>query len=154
MTKPLPMEKRYPWAPTFLAALRNSGNVRAACELVKVPRSLVYAAKLRSPEFQAAWDEAVDEAVELLEAVALKRAMAGSDLLLIFLLKAHKPEMYRETVRQEVSGVGGGPIDHRVEALVITPDMLREALQALMQAQVLDSQGQLLLPAAVVVDDN
>jgi hypothetical protein len=31
---------------------------------------------------------------------------------LIFLLKAHRPEKYRETTRQEISGPGGGPVQH------------------------------------------
>ena len=34
--------------------------------------------------------------MELLEAEARRRAMSVSDTLLIFLLKAHKPGMYRE----------------------------------------------------------
>ena len=38
-----------------------------------------------------------------------------SDVLLIFLLKAHRPEKYRDNVRHEHSGPGGGPIPAKVE---------------------------------------
>ena len=64
----------------------------------------------------------------VLEAEALRRALKGtekpvyqngkqvgaireySDLLLIFLLKARRPTVYRENARLELTGVGGGPI--------------------------------------------
>lgn len=36
-----------------------------------------------------------------------------SDTLAIFLMKAHRPEKYRDTVRNEHTGKGGGPIDYR-----------------------------------------
>lgn len=38
-----------------------------------------------------------------------------SDTLLIFMLKAHKPDMYRETVRSELTGKDGGPIQQSVQ---------------------------------------
>jgi hypothetical protein len=49
------------------------------------------------PDFAAAFDAAVEEAVEELEQIARDRAKKSSDLLLIFLLKAHRPEKYRES---------------------------------------------------------
>jgi hypothetical protein len=39
---------------------------------------------------------ATEDAVDVLEAVARQRAILGSDTLLIFLLKGHRPEKYRE----------------------------------------------------------
>ena len=38
------------------------------------------------------------DALDILEAVAVQRAITISDTLLIFLLKSHRPEVYRETV--------------------------------------------------------
>lgn len=41
-----------------------------------------------------------------------------SDLLTIFLLKAHRPDKYRETTRQELSGPAGGPIPVKAKTKV------------------------------------
>lgn len=46
--------------------------------------------------FAAEWDEAVDEGTDVLEDVAFRRAVDGSDRLLIFLLKARRPEKFRD----------------------------------------------------------
>jgi len=94
----------------FLAALRENGNVSEACQRAAIARSAVYDWKAADPTFAAAWDAALDEAIDSLEAAAWKRARKQSDTLLIFLLKAHRPALYRETVRNEHSGPDGGPI--------------------------------------------
>jgi hypothetical protein len=103
----------------FLAALRKTGNVSAACKLSRNARCMVYRQRDTDPEFAAAWDAALDEAVDSLEAEGWRRARDGtlkpvfqggekcgeireySDTLLIFLLKGHRPARFRETVRQE-----------------------------------------------------
>lgn len=92
-------KKATEWRPIFLRTLRNSGNVRAACTAAGVTRQAAYAARTNSAEFAAAWDEALEDAIDGLEAVATDRARKSSDTLLIFLLKAHRPEKYRETIR-------------------------------------------------------
>ncbi len=84
------------WKPAFLAAFHNSGNVRAACEAAGVNRPYVYEVRKKDPDFARAWDTALEEAIDILEAEARVRARAGSDVLLIFLLKAHRPEKYRD----------------------------------------------------------
>ena len=87
------------WYDTFLAKLRNTANVRLSCDAARIHRSTAYAHRKDNPEFSAAWDDALTEAVEALEAIAWNRAtqkLAPSDTLLIFLLKAHAPNKYRE----------------------------------------------------------
>jgi len=98
------------WRPPFLAALRNSGNVRVACELASVDRRTVYKHKRLDPAFGEQWDEAKAESIELLEEAAYNRAMTTSDDLLKFLLEAHAPERYGRRARVELTGAGGGPI--------------------------------------------
>jgi len=90
------------WVPAFLKAFANSGNVRASCLAAGVARMEVYRHKERSAVFAAQWKDALEDALELLEAAARQRAMSSSDTLLIFLLKAHKPELYGEKVRLDV----------------------------------------------------
>lgn len=85
------------WKPAFLRALANGGNIRAAALAAGVDRHTVYRARAASAEFAKEWDAALEDACDILEAVATERAKASSDTLLIFLLKAHRPEKYRET---------------------------------------------------------
>lgn len=95
--------RRSEWEPRFFGALRNSGNVRAACLAAGVTRSAAYKARATSALFRAAWTEALEDGVDVLEAEARRRAMSGSDQLLMFLLKAHRPGVYREDRARERS---------------------------------------------------
>ena len=93
------------WKPGFLAALRNTGNVRASCQAASVNRAVVYRRRDDDEPFRLLWDEAIHEALELLEAEARLRAMSGSDTLLIFLLKAHDAKYrFAENSRLELPG--------------------------------------------------
>ena len=112
----------------FLDTLRGTGNVRLAASNADVARQVAYRARDSSATFRADWDEALEEARELLEAEARRRAAIGvdepvfykgkvvghirkySDNLLMFLLKAHWPEKFRENHAVEHSGPGGGPV--------------------------------------------
>lgn len=116
------------WEEAFLAVLRASGIVRHACEAAGVSRTTAYDRRERHPDFAAAWDEAMEDACDLLEAEARRRALEGvekpifwqgeqvatvreySDTLMTLVLKAHRPEKYRERVDSRLSGPGGGPI--------------------------------------------
>lgn len=98
------------WMKVFLATLRNSGNVRAACDKAGISRIAAYAARDRDSIFRDAWDEAKQDAIDILEAVAWSRAQTQSDTLLIFLLKHNRPETYLVPKQVEHSGPGGGAI--------------------------------------------
>lgn len=107
-------------------------TVSQACEAAGVGRSTVYDRRKVDEEFAAAWDAIAESTTELLEQEAFRRAHDGwierpildedgneigqvrkfSDTLLIFLLKARRPHIYRERV--EHSGPGGGPLEHRL----------------------------------------
>jgi hypothetical protein len=117
-------EQAEAWRERFIAALRNSGNVRASCQAAGVERSTAYRAYSGSAEFAAQWDEALDEAIDTLEAAAWSRARDGvkrveplmyqgqkvgekvvteySDQLMTLLLKAHRPAKYREKFDVEI----------------------------------------------------
>lgn len=128
-----------PWQAKFIKELARSGNVTKAAQKAKITRQHVYDVRDGQPEFAAAWKEAVEVAVELMEYEARRRAVTGvlepvfyqgmkagqvrkySDTLLIFLMKAHKPEMYSDRHRHEHTGSGGGPIVI-TEVIVEMPD--------------------------------
>jgi hypothetical protein len=110
-----------PQQRAFLAAFRNTGNVRLACEAANVGRSSHYRWLNRDPAYREAFAVAKEEVADLLEAEAYRRAVEGvekpvgwykgkpggyvreySDTLLIFLLKGLRPEKYGDRV--EVRG--------------------------------------------------
>jgi hypothetical protein len=102
------------WRRVFLDVLAATCNVSAACNEAGVHRGTAYRHKGKCPRFAEKWDDAIDVAVDSLYAEARRRAKDGvkrgiwhqgkrvgferdfSDTLLIFLLKAHRPEMFRD----------------------------------------------------------
>jgi hypothetical protein len=114
----------------FFALLSSGKTVQGALRATGYKRQRVYEWRTADEGFRRRWAEAIDQAVELMEAEADRRALEGvpkpimyqgeqvgevrgySDVLLMFLLKALKPSVYREHIRQEITGAGGGPIRH------------------------------------------
>ncbi|MBI4185314.1 MAG: hypothetical protein HY521_15080 [Proteobacteria bacterium] len=98
----------------FLGALAESGNVSAACRRVLLPRHTAYGWRRADPAFAKAWAEALEIGLDALEDEATRRALEGveepvfyqgevrgavrrfSDPLLMFLLRARRPERFRE----------------------------------------------------------
>jgi len=83
----------------FFALLEDSGNVSVSASGAGLGRTTVYAAIRTNDTIRERTEDAKETATERLEHEARRRAYAGSDLLLIFLLKALKPSMYRDTYR-------------------------------------------------------
>ena len=84
--------------------------VAEACKAAGIGRRTAYDERQRDEQFALAWADVLEEATEELEQVAVRRAREGSDTLLIFLLKAHRPAKFRETIRQEHTGANGAPM--------------------------------------------
>lgn len=96
----------------FLKALRDTGIVTAAAEKVKVSRSSAYQLRKSDPVFRQGWDDAVQAALDVLEAELRRRAVEGveqpvyfggkecgrirtyNDTLGMFLLRAGRGEVY------------------------------------------------------------
>lgn len=112
----------------FLSALAdNAGHVANACKAVKIGRTTAYEWRDEDPEFADRWDNIVEAALDDLEQEARRRAYEGvqkpifyrgaecgsiteySDSLLMFILKAGRPEKYRE--RHEVKNTGANKIE-------------------------------------------
>ena len=93
----------------FLDRLRQSGNVRLACQAAGIPRRTAYNWRGKWSTFSAEWDEALDDALDILEGKAWERAAQHSDRLLMFLLKAHRRDVYGDKQELDVTS-GGEPI--------------------------------------------
>lgn len=97
----------------FLDLLSEGVSVCDACDRADIPRRSVYNRRRTDPAFREQWDEALEMAVDFLEAEADRRGRDGwgedvyyrgqvvgkrqrySDRMLIFRLKALKPEIYK-----------------------------------------------------------
>lgn len=113
----------------FLKALSAGASVAKAARSALWSRQAAYGYRKDHPDFAAEWDEAIEAGTDVLEDEALRRATKGlerykfnkdgdpilnpktgqpyfervySDTLLIMMLKARRPEKYRE--RFEMSG--------------------------------------------------
>jgi hypothetical protein len=110
--------ERQQLAQRFLDELRsNGGFVNKAAASVGITRVTAYNWRKADAGFAAAWDDVIDYCVEEMEAECRRRAFVGyeepihykgelvdtvrkfSDTLMIFFLKAHRPEKYREQIR-------------------------------------------------------
>ena len=105
----------------FLTALAETGIVSVAAKIAGTSRTRVYELRNRDEAFAAAWEDAEERAADALEAEAFRRAVVGvpvplvsvgkivrddegqplvirqfSDSLLITLLKARRPERFKD----------------------------------------------------------
>jgi hypothetical protein len=111
----------------FFAALRNTCNVSRSCEFVGISSSTAYNMKRDFPSFAERWQEAIEYAADTLEESARERALGVqdaiyhqgvivgyktvySDAMTALLLRAHRPQKFRDNSSVEMSGKDGGPI--------------------------------------------
>jgi hypothetical protein len=59
-----------------------------------IGRSTLSEDRRKDQEFAKAWDDAVMQGIDRLEDEAYRRAMAGSDTLLTFMLRGRRPDVY------------------------------------------------------------
>jgi hypothetical protein len=93
-------DKKDDWRWVFLGVLAQTCCVSKACVASRVSRQTAYNHRKRFPKFRKKWDEAIEVGIEVLEAEVRYRALDRNDpashILLMFLLKAHKPRVYRD----------------------------------------------------------
>lgn len=155
-TQPTP-KKRAPnapadWRDRFLAALRRDGVVAYAAKAARVTRTYVYEVRESDPAFAAAWADAIEEATDALEREAIRRATKGlkrhkrtfyrgvevaddveteySDTLLMFLMKARRPDVYRERYDHSIHSPGSNAL-----RVVTEKDLTDEQLAAIIANQ-------------------
>jgi hypothetical protein len=110
--------KKFETPTAFIETLRSTGNVRAACDAVGISRQTAYYWRSNDAEFAAAWAQAIEDATDHLEEVARQRALETSDTLMIFLLKAHRPDKFRDTHRIEFKHLSDDELVNRAKGIV------------------------------------
>ena len=86
----------------FLAVYAQTGNLSEAAKAVEMHRNTHYRWLRTDEDYSAAYEAAQYQVGDTLEAEAIRRANAGSDTLLIFLLKGFKPDKYKERISSSV----------------------------------------------------
>jgi len=112
----------------FLDEFRQRGNITDSVRAVGIARATPYRWCEADPKFAEAFADAAEEALDLLEGETRRRAMGEvqtpvyhrgevvghiprySDSLLMFLLRAHRPEKYRERYENRVGDSDGRPM--------------------------------------------
>ena len=96
-----------------MRALRRNPNVTEGSAISGIPRRSLYDLRADDEAFRAKWDEALDASVDEVEAKAFKVAKDGDNQMIQFVLKAFRPERYREISRVEV--------DQRLCGVLVVP---------------------------------
>ncbi|KUG09386.1 hypothetical protein [Solirubrum puertoriconensis] len=131
-TLPQPAEDRplAAWRKPFLEALSQSPNISRAARVAGISREWARQCRKADPEFAAEWEEALEEGVDSLEEACWARAKGEnisyqftkdgksiphpvtgepycepvfSDTLAVTLLKAHRPEKYKDRSAVDVN---------------------------------------------------
>jgi hypothetical protein len=89
------------WQTLFLRVLRNTGTVRSAAEQIGLTAKEVRTFMRANPAFAEEVADAQLDLQELIEAGAIRDALAGDNLMRIFMLKAMAPERYRDNYRKD-----------------------------------------------------
>jgi len=137
----------------FLDAYETYGTITAAGKEADVARSEHYRWLKEDPAYAAAFREAEEAAIELLETEARRRALAGeehpifyrgaeiskrrvmSDPLLMFLLRAKRPEVYRDRGAVDRSAQASPDADAQTHLLTrLSRETLEHALADLTDA--------------------
>jgi len=73
----MPTPASLDWKPIFLEALRNMPVISHACDAAGIARSTAWRQYQDDEEFKAAWDDAMETAIDKAEAEAYRRAVQG-----------------------------------------------------------------------------
>ena len=126
-TPALFQEFRHP-KRAFLQAYLRCGQITKAARAAHIHDTMHYYWKKTDPHYAAAFEEARELAAQHLEDEAVRRALGGSDVLLIFLLKGFMPEKYKD--RHVIEHKGAVELLHKLAQL---PTMSDQELDDLAQ---------------------
>ena len=111
----------------FLRLLAHGCTVRQAAAAVAISYATLYRMRRADQDFAKRWEDAQRVSVGQLIKEAERRAMSGSDKLLMFLLQSYKPETFAARQRMELTNPDGSlapasPDERaaRVEAILAT----------------------------------
>jgi hypothetical protein len=83
---------------TIIERLTAGDAVAQAARAACISRAEAYRWKHEDSKFSAAWDDAVEEGIDMLETIAYRRAIDGNDGLLTLYLKCRRSEKWNPQV--------------------------------------------------------
>jgi hypothetical protein len=89
------------WQEIFLQVLARGSTIESAAQAAGIHRATAFRHRKTDKQFAEMWDHAVESGTDVLEEIALKRAAEHSDMLLLALLKARRPERFVDRQRLE-----------------------------------------------------
>ena len=122
-------DKRDRQKKRFIAALTAQGTVFHAAQAAGISRQTAYRWHREDPEFAEQWDEAIQNAVDVIESVIYQKALSGDVIAAIFYLKAQHPK-FRDRVSIDIEQVKS-EIEERMAQLGLAPNLLARAIPAL-----------------------
>ena len=136
----------------FLDLVAKGRSIKSACAAIERDNGVLYAMRKRDPEFERQWAEAVETSVQALEERMQRHADEGWDEVMeefdaegnlkrrtvnhrwqpapaIFMLKARKPDVYRDNATVQVTGADGGAVQVEGYAPPTLADIVRLAVE-------------------------
>ncbi len=118
----------------FLTILRDCGTVTEAAKAIGITRQAAYLAKDKYPTFALEWEQAIEESTDKLVDVAVERASKanGSDALLMFLLRGHRPSVYAPERSPEAPTATDKPVLNVIETarqVCLTLEVAKQMLE-------------------------
>ncbi len=144
--KPKRSYSKRAWHDAFIAAYRETGNVSVAARSAGVAPRTAWKAISENDGFKCRCEEAKEEAIDKLEHHALKRATDAqkpSDVLTIFLLKAARPEKYKDCYYNKGGIIEAVQPQQTVNetTVIVLPANGFESPGTVMQEKVIDVQA-------------
>jgi len=110
----------------FIAGLRNKGTLYLAAKHAGINRTTAWRWRELDMGFSNAWDEALEDAVDVQETSVYERGLNGSTIDSIFYLKAKRPQ-FRDKLQIDIPQLQD-EIKQRMEQLGVDPLMtMRQA---------------------------
>jgi hypothetical protein len=122
-------DKRDRQKKKFIETLEAQSTVLHAAKSAGISRWTAYRWRKEDPEFDSRWDEALENAVDVVENSLYQKAVNGDTICMIFYLKAHRP-IYRDRLNIDIEQVRG-EIEERIAQLGENPALLPLAIPAL-----------------------
>ena len=119
----------------FVEQLVKGQTITDAAKAAGICRRTAYSWRESDEAFAEAWDDALEIGTEKLETEATRRALESSDTLLIFLLKARRPNVYRDRVSAELTGPNGAPLQAKSGVLVVPATLSIDEWEKVAQQQ-------------------
>ena len=93
------------WTNKFLAVLAQGSTVEIAARAAGRDRSSCYRRRQADKDFAERWDMAIESGTDMIEQRLIERAMNYSDNLILALMKARRPDVWKERHSVEHSRV-------------------------------------------------